>query len=371
MLQHEMGGGTSSYRQRYQRSFLGPAPLVASASWPTPKMTGQVSAAEARQRRIARYGRADQSVTRYHERTLATIVGCWRRFLVTRQWRRGQVETSRRFGKWMSKVATFRVWREAYSTTARWTVVSSKISQRRYRRTLLQTFGKWSCALRQGPLLDGPIHRRKNSSSLIAQVDLEVHWLRAVGAAVARRIARHFDAWHRLLEDVRNEWLAEEHLIATVISDAFEAWSLAACHSQHMRAGMIRVCLRRALRLMRACFHLFVSNASEGALPIAAARYLLHTHKCSRRQTTAVASSQSRMPFSNGACAVGVRRLAGRPVRGDSRSIPSYMRHRLPSSVVVSTVMRSQARESDTGRVRRIFSVWQVRECLGMKQVQF
>lgn len=79
------------------------------------------------------------------------------------------------------------------------------------------------------------------AQALLAQAERIVH----------NRTHRHFRAWLDYLIMVRQEWIAEEHMLASTMLGVFAAWLGVVERSCTLREGMMNMYLRRAMLLLR------------------------------------------------------------------------------------------------------------------------
>lgn len=81
---------------------------------------------------------------------------------------------------------------------------------------------------------------------------------------VRNRKKHHFSAWLGYMVSLRQEWIAEEHMLETVLLCALSAWIAVVERNRALRDGMMRLCMRRAVQLLGESFEQLAAHAEAG-----------------------------------------------------------------------------------------------------------
>ena len=80
---------------------------------------------------------------------------------------------------------------------------------------------------------------------------------------IRNRTRRHFRAWLSYMISLRQEWIAEEHMLESKLLGAFSAWVGVVERGCALREGMMRLCMGRAVRLLTASFDQLIEHATS------------------------------------------------------------------------------------------------------------
>eukprot|EP01043_Picozoa_sp_COSAG02_P030798 COSAG02_NODE_1983_length_10192_cov_119.688231_3_plen_464_part_00 len=79
---------------------------------------------------------------------------------------------------------------------------------------------------------------------------------------VSNRARRHFSAWLGYLISLRQEWIAEEHMLESTLLKAFAEWVGVVERCSALREGMMSLYLRRAMQLLRISLSQLASHSA-------------------------------------------------------------------------------------------------------------
>lgn len=120
--------------------------------------------------------------------------------------------------------------------------------------------------------------RRTSTGAVIWRESAQAQALLAQAQRIVHnRARRHFGAWLGYLISLRQEWIAEEHMLGSSLLKAFAEWVDVVERCIALREGMMSLYLRRAMQLLRVCFSQLASNSVARRYRRAA---LARAHRC-------------------------------------------------------------------------------------------